>query len=68
MRDREEDTSQADARMPRLYAIQGGAGCAACGNATGIHPRWWYDGDDELVPYCEECSPYVGADSSASRQ
>lgn len=32
------------------------AKCAQCGAPTGMHPKWWYDGDNELVPYCADCS------------
>jgi hypothetical protein len=42
------------------------AHCAECGAPIGMHPRWWFDGDDELVPYFEECSPYVGSESTTA--
>jgi NAD-dependent SIR2 family protein deacetylase len=64
MRQQDGDTSVA-AVGPNERILRGEvdeAHCAECGAPTGIHPRWWYDGDDELVPYCEECSPYVGSD------
>ena len=56
MRHDEGDEPASGADGARARAIVGGAPCATCGNPTGIHPRWWYDGDNELVPYCEDCS------------
>jgi hypothetical protein len=44
---------------PTLRVIRGEedeAYCTACGAPTGMHPRWWFDGEDQLVPYCESCS------------
>jgi hypothetical protein len=30
--------------------------CAQCGAPTVMYPKWWHDGDNELVPYCADCS------------
>ena len=59
MRERGEDESAGiSAAHARLRVIAGTeqATCAACGAPTGMHPKWWYDGDDELVPYCADCA------------
>ena len=49
---------QGDAR-PELRVIPGGrddARCVSCGVVTGPDARWWYDGTNELVPFCPDCS------------
>ena len=34
--------------------------CTACGDPTGMHPKWWFDGKDQLVPYCADCAEDYG--------
>ncbi len=48
----------AERQRPELRLIKGGldeARCVGCGENTGIHVKWWYDGNNELAPYCEAC-------------
>ena len=60
MRQRAEDnpatTTPAPARLRVIAGTGGEAKCAQCGAPTGMHPKWWYDGENELVPYCADCS------------
>ena len=49
---------RAERERPELRLIMGGldeARCVGCGENTGIHVKWWYDGSNELAPYCERC-------------
>jgi NAD-dependent SIR2 family protein deacetylase len=49
---------RAERQLPELRVIEGGpdgARCVKCGADTGIHPKWWYDSENELAPYCEAC-------------
>jgi hypothetical protein len=59
MRQREDDAPATTIRArQQLRVISGNeeATCSACGAPTGLHPKWWFDGDNELVPFCAECS------------
>ena len=49
---------RAERQRLELRLIKGGfeeARCVGCGENTGIHVKWWYDGSNELAPYCEPC-------------
>ena len=60
MRQRAEDDPATTAPAPARLRVIAGTGdeakCAQCGAPTGMHPKWWHDGDNELVPYCADCS------------
>ena len=63
MRHEEGDTTDAAFAGHVLRFVRSGtdeARCTGCGGPTGIHPRWWFDGENELVPYCDSCSSPEG--------
>jgi hypothetical protein len=63
MRQQDGETPRAAAAaVPTLQIVHDettDALCSRCGVPTGMHPRWWFDGEDHLVPFCEECAEHA---------
>jgi hypothetical protein len=59
MRQREDEPATIAPAVTPFRVISGTddeAKCAQCGAPTGMHPKWWFDGNNELVPYCADCA------------